>query len=47
MYFSKSELKLLEQLARGNKQIHLIAEALKKNKSQIYRIVKSLEKKSS
>lgn len=46
MKFSKTELKILEQLALGRKQATEIALALKKDKSQIYRLIKSLEKKN-
>jgi transposase len=45
MQFSKTELKVLEQLALGKKQITAIAKALDKDKSQIYRIIKSLSEK--
>ncbi len=46
MQFSKAELRLLEQIALGNQKINDLAEALKKDKSQIYRIKKNLEKKN-
>jgi len=46
MRFSKTELKVLEQLALGRKQVSEVALALKKDKSQIYRIIKTLEKKN-
>ncbi|MBN2422381.1 hypothetical protein JXB41_04075 [Candidatus Woesearchaeota archaeon] len=45
MRFSKTELQLLEQVALGKKQVLEIAQALNKDKSQIYRIIKSLEQK--
>jgi predicted transcriptional regulator len=41
--FSKTELKLLEQVAVGNKRINGIALALNKSDKQIYRIVKKLK----
>ncbi len=44
--FSKTELKLLEQLAVGNRKINEIALALKKSDKQIYRIVKKLTEKN-
>lgn len=46
MRFSKIELKLLEQVALGKKRVSDVALALKKDKSQIYRLIKSLEKKN-
>ena len=46
MRFSKTELKVLEQVALGKNQVSDIALALKKDKSQIYRLIKSLEKKN-
>jgi len=46
MRFSKTELKLLEQVSLGKNQASDIALALKKDKSQIYRLIKSLEKKN-
>ncbi|MBI3036533.1 hypothetical protein HYY73_02140 [Candidatus Woesearchaeota archaeon] len=45
MRFSKTELKVLWQIAMGNRQVSEIALALNKDKSRIYRILKSLEKK--
>lgn len=45
MKFSKTELKLLEQIAKGKKQVLDIAKTLKKDKSQIYRNIKKLEEK--
>ncbi len=45
MRFSKTELKLLEQAALGRSCVLDIARALKKDKSQIYRTIKSLKKK--
>lgn len=46
MMFSKTELRVLEQVALGKKQVLDIALALEKDKSQIYRLIKSLEKKN-
>jgi hypothetical protein len=43
MQFSKTELKVLEQVALGKRQVLEVAQALKKDKSQIYRIIKALE----
>src|SRR3989338_8423788 len=45
MRFSKTELKVLWQAAMGKRQVSEIALALNKDKSKIYRILKSLEKK--
>jgi len=45
MRFSKTELKVLGQLALGKRRISEIALALKKDSSQIYRILKSLDGK--
>jgi len=45
MRFSKTELNVLEQIALGNQNIIEIAKTLNKDKSQIYRIVKSLSQK--
>lgn len=45
MRLSKTELKALEQIARGNKSIKGIAIAIKKSKVQIYRAVKQLAEK--
>lgn len=42
---SKTELRLLEQLANGNNRIKNIAKALKKSTKQIYRISKKLSDK--
>ena len=44
MRFSKTELKVLLQVALGKKQVSEVALALNKDPSQIYRILKSLEK---
>ncbi|MFH0752289.1 MAG: helix-turn-helix domain-containing protein [archaeon] len=44
MRFSKTELKVLEQVALGTKQISEVAVALNKDKSQVYRIIRSLHK---
>jgi len=46
MRFSKTELKLLEQVSLGKNKVSEISIALKKDKSQIYRIIKSLEEKN-
>ncbi len=43
MYLSSTELKVIEELAKGNKEINSIASALKKSDKQIYRIMKQLE----
>jgi len=45
MHFSKTELKVLEQIALGKKQVLEVARILNKDKSQIYRIIKNLEQK--
>ena len=45
MRFSKTELKLLEQVALGKTQVLEVAIALRKDKSQIYRIIKNLQEK--
>ncbi|HII30112.1 TPA: TrmB family transcriptional regulator [Candidatus Woesearchaeota archaeon] len=45
MRFSKTELKVLEQLALGKRQVLEVARALNKDKSQIYRVIKALEQK--
>ena len=45
MWFSKTELKVLWQIAIGKKLVSEVALALNKDPSQIYRILKSLEKK--
>ena len=45
MRFSKTELKVLEQLALGKKQVLEVARVLSKDKSQVYRIIKTLEQK--
>jgi hypothetical protein len=45
MRFSKTELKLLEQVALGRNNVIELADALKKDKSQIYRMIRSLENK--
>lgn len=45
MRFSKTELKVLWQAAIGKRRVPEIALALNKNQSQIYRILRSLEKK--
>lgn len=46
MRFSKTELKVLEQVALGRNQASDMALVLKKDKSQIYRLIKSLGKKN-
>ncbi len=45
MRFSKTELRLLEQVALGKMHASELAAALKKDKSQIYRVIRSLEEK--
>ena len=45
MKLSKTELKLLEQIAQGNKNVKEIAKALNKSKFQIYRSGQKLIKK--
>ncbi|MBI4440011.1 hypothetical protein HY638_03490 [Candidatus Woesearchaeota archaeon] len=45
MRFSKTELRVLWQTAIGKRQVSQIALALNKDQSQIYRIIKTLEKK--
>jgi predicted transcriptional regulator len=45
MRFSKTELKVLLQISLGKRQVSEVAEALDKDPSQIYRIIKNLEKK--
>ena len=45
MRFSKTELKVLLQVALGKRQVSEVAVALDKDPSQVYRIIKSLEKK--
>lgn len=45
MRFSKTELKVLEQISLGKKQVLEIATSLNKDRSQIYRIIKTLEQK--
>jgi len=42
MKLSKTELKLLEQIALGNNQISSLSKLLKKDSSQIYKIIKKL-----
>ncbi|NQV09255.1 hypothetical protein HQ529_05370 [Candidatus Woesearchaeota archaeon] len=45
MRFSKTELRVLEQIALGKRQVLEVATALNKDKSQIYRIIRNLQKK--
>lgn len=45
MYFSKTELKTIAELAKGNTSISTLAEALDKSEKHIYRIVQKLEEK--
>jgi len=45
MYFSKTELGILDQLARGNKDIKIVAEALKKSRRSIYCATSKLQEK--
>jgi predicted transcriptional regulator len=46
MEFTKGELSVLEQIAKGNKSLKKIALALKKSESQVYVYVKNLSDKS-
>jgi predicted transcriptional regulator len=45
MYFSKTELQTIAELAKDNTSISGVAEALKKSEKNIYRIVQKLEEK--
>lgn len=45
MHFSKTELQIIAELAKGNTSISAVAEALKKSEKHIYRIVQKLEEK--
>lgn len=45
MYFSKTELLTISELAKGNTSISTVAEALDKSEKHIYRIVQKLEEK--
>jgi predicted transcriptional regulator len=45
MRCSKTELKVLEQIAFGKDQVQTIAKALQRDESQIYRIIKKLNEK--
>ena len=45
MRFSKTELKVLEQVALGKRHVMEVATDLKKDKSQIYRTINNLKKK--
>ncbi len=45
MRFSKTELKVLWQVALGNRTVSEAASALNKDQSQIYRVLKNLEEK--
>lgn len=45
MRFSKPELKVLEKVAQGKIEVGEIAKALKKDLSQVYRLVQNLDKK--
>ena len=45
MRYSKTELKILEQVALGKNQVPEIAETLQRDKSQVYRIIKKLNEK--
>lgn len=42
MRLSKEELKMLEQLSKGNNKVESVAKSLKKSKSHVYRLAKSL-----
>ena len=45
MNLSKTELKLLQQIARGNRNIKTIAKAIKKSQKQIYITIRTLKEK--
>ncbi|AKB25357.1 hypothetical protein MSMTP_1888 [Methanosarcina sp. MTP4] len=45
MYFSRTELQTIAELAKGNTSISTVAEALNKSEKHIYRIVQKLEGK--
>ena len=45
MRFSKTELRMLEQTALGKRSVPELAAALRRDKSQTYRVIKSLEQK--
>ena len=45
MRFSKTELKLLEQVALGKSRVPDLSAALKRDKSQTYRVIRSLRQK--
>ena len=45
MYFSRTELQTIAELAKGNTSISTVAEALNKSEKHIYRIVQKLEEK--
>lgn len=45
MVITKAELELLQQLAHGNKEVSSLAQALHRNKTQIYRTAASLVQK--
>ena len=44
MNLSSTELKVIEQIAKNNKSINLIAKSIKKSNKQVYRAVKKLKK---
>src|SRR3989344_3520135 len=44
MELSKTELKVMGQIAKGNKSINLVACSIKKSNKQVYRAVKKLKK---
>ena len=43
MNLSSTELKVIEQIAKNNKSINLIAKSIKKSNKQVYRAVKKLK----
>jgi len=45
MELSKIELSILSEIAKGNENVSEIAKALEKSKSQIYKIIKKMQKK--
>ncbi len=45
MYFSRTELRTIAELAKGNTSINTVAKALNKSEKHIYRIVQKLEEK--
>ena len=45
MELSKTELSILSEIAKGNENVSEIAKVLSKSKSQIYKIIKKMQKK--